>query len=134
MDKMVLAEINGRQYPLHYSVDVMFEALDRFKDINTALDVISGDGIAAFEATQWLAVKLANDGELCRREAGYEPVAMLQASDITTRMTPIAFAALKSAVVDAILVGYGREVSDETGQERDLGLEELEAKKTMAGA
>lgn len=118
---------------LNYSIEVMFDMRDKWKTINDALDALgSNNEREAFEALRWWVIRLVNDAELCRREEGYDPQPMLTEKDITPRMRPIEYEQLRSAVVDAITIGYGREV-DTDEEEVDLGLAELNAKKEPAG-
>lgn len=133
MDRMVTAVIAGKERCLNYSVEVMFDMAEKFGTIQPALEAVQEDGREAFEVVRWFAVKMANDGELCRREAGYDPLPLVQESDISPRMSPYEYETLRAAVVDAIGAGYRREIEDENS-ERDLGLEELKAKKPKAGA
>nr|DAQ84822.1 MAG TPA: hypothetical protein [Caudoviricetes sp.] len=132
MDKMVTAVIAGTERQLNYSVEVMFDTAEKFGDIQSALDIVIADSVDGFEAVKWFAIRMANDAELCRRDAGYDPQPMLHDSDITRRIRPVDLEDLRSAVVDAIRLGYQREVVNEN-EEQDLGLEELQAKKAKAG-
>ena len=132
MDKMVTAVIAGTERQLNYSIEVMFDTAEKFGDVKSALELVSEDSADGFEAVKWLAIRMANDAELCRRDAGYDPQPMLHDSDITRRIRPIDLEDLRSAVVDAIRLGYQREVVNEN-EEQDLGLEELQAKKAKAG-
>ena len=132
MDKMRTVGIKGELRWLNYSMDVMFDMQDKFGNIQKALDIIDQRDREAFEAVRWFLVRMANDGELCRREFGYDPLPMLEEKDITPQMRPLDYALLVEAVVDAIQLGYKREI-DNQNEEIDLGLEELRAKKTTAG-
>lgn len=134
MDRMTSVKINGKDIFLNYSIAVMFEVADRFQNIQNALDIMNGSGVEAFEAVRWFAVHMANDAELCRRAMGYAPTGMLAAEDISTRrLRPLEYEELKGAIVDGITLGYQRELPEDEDKERDLGLEELQAKKTEAG-
>ena len=133
MDKMIYANIKGEKRPLNYSIAVMFEVLERYGNINAALNIIAADGPESFEAVRWLAVCMANDAELCRREEGYDAEPMLKEEELTLRMRPTDFNELRDAVVEAITLGYTREIVYEEA-EVDLGLAELNAKKETAGA
>lgn len=133
MDRMTTAEINGVKRYLNYSVAVMFDMVDKFGNIRAALDVIGEENKESFEAVRWFAVKMVNDAELCRREAGYDPQPMLSEDEISLHMSPLDYALLKAAVVDAISSGYVQETTSSGKKEIDLGLEELRAKKAEAG-
>lgn len=135
MDRMTKAVIGGYVRPLNYSVSVMFDMMDKYGNIQKALDVLQSDTRDSFDAVQWFAVKMANDAELYFREAGYDSLPFVTDKDIPKTMAPIDYADLRSAVVDAIAAGYQREVKGEgENEEVDLGLAELRAKKAMAGA
>ena len=101
-------------------------------DIAKALDIIQAGGKDGFEAVRWFAVQMANDAELGRRESGHDPKPMLTLDAITPRIRPIDFEILTANVVEAISLGYRREVVPED-EEVDLGLAELQAKKVTAG-
>lgn len=134
MDRMTKAVINGTERNLNYSVAVMFDMTDKFGNIRAALETIAEESKEGFDALRWFAVAMANDGELCRRELGYDPRPMMEESDLSMRtMSPLEYASLQGAVVEAINRGYLREVTDGEEQEIDLGLEELQAKKVEAG-
>lgn len=133
MDRMTKAVIGGYVRPLNYSVSVMFDMMDKYGNIQKALDVLQNDTRDSFDAVRWFAVKMANDAELYFREAGYDPLPFVTDNDIPKTMAPIDYADLRSAVVDAISAGYQRDVKDEN-EEVDIGLAELRAKKAMAGA
>lgn len=128
MDKMIPVVIAGRERLLNYSIEVMFDVNEKFGSVNTLLDLMQQNTRDGFEATKWLVLRMANDGELCRRAEGYDAVPMLTNDDIPTRIRPIDFAELVAAATDAVRLGYQRENQDED-QEIDIGLEELNAKK-----
>ena len=129
---MITAVINGVERPLNYSVEVMFKVNEKFGGVNKALDALENDTRESVKNVRWFAVELANDGELCRREAGYDRRDMLKLEDISMRMRPLEYIQLKDAVVEAILAGYRQETESE--EEIDLGLAELNEKKAPAGA
>lgn len=132
MDRTITADICGAVRTLNYSVEAMFDMTEKYGNIQAALEYIAMNTKEGFETVRWFAVKMANDGELCRREAGYDHTAMLKEEDITMRMKPMEYEAIRSAVVDAITLGYRREL-DISDEEVDLGLLELEQKKTKTG-
>lgn len=131
MDTMVRAFIKGKFRPLHYSMDVMFHVNEKFNSLHEAMELLEQDNREGFDTLRTLAVLMANDAELCRRDEGYEHNEIIGEKDISIRLTPGAFVALKQAVVDAITMGYKQEQEDEN-EEIDLGLLELQ-KKEEAG-
>ncbi len=127
-NRTVAAEINGQERLLNYSIDVMFEMGERYGNIPKALEVITQDDKEGFEAVRWFAVRMANDGELLRREEGLEKLPLLTDKDISSRIHPMEFLALREAVIKAITLGYRRDIKPKN-EEVDLGLAELNSKK-----
>ena len=133
MDRMVQTTLNGRIVTLNYSIECMFRIVEKYGDIKTALIAIGEDTREGYEAVKDICVMMANDGELVRRSAGFDPLPMLSEDDVTLRMTPHEFDILRNAVVDAIAIGYNRDTKEEV-EEVDVGLQELQQKKTKAEA
>lgn len=133
MDRMVKTVIGGRECWLNYSVEVMFDMAEKYGTIQKALELMEQDNREAFDTMRWFAVRMANDGELCRREQGYDASPMLEEKAVSLRMDPMEYVRLKGDVWKAIVRGYHREVEDKN-RAVDFGLQELEAKKAEAGA
>ena len=135
MDRMVSIAIKGETRYLNFSIAVMFDAVEKFGAVNTLLNLMQEDSVEGFKAVVWVLVHTANDGELVRRMQGYDKQTMLEETDFTLRMHPLEYAELKNAASKAVVAGYKREhLPGEDDEEYDLGLEELEQKKTKAGA
>lgn len=132
MDRMIAAVIGGELRQLNFSMEIFFDVVEKYGSVAQLMDVIDAGGKPAFEAVRWAALRMANDGELCRRAAGCDHRPMLREDSISLRMTPGEYAPLLDAVVDAIAEGFRRETSTEN-KEVDLGLAELSAKKAKAG-
>ncbi len=132
MDRVVTTTINGMERTLNYSIEIMFEVTEKYGAIHKALELLSKDGKEAFEVLRWFAGKMANDGELCRRAEGMDPLPMLKEAEIGLRMHPLEYRQLKEAVIKAVILGY--QVETDNGEEPDLDLAEVEAKKQKAGA
>lgn len=131
MDTMIHAVINNKVYPLHYSIEVMFAVNEKYGSIQNALEILERDGRDSFDMLRYLAVAMQNDAELCRRAEGYDHAPMLEEKEISIRMKPAAYLALKMAVSQAVSAGYKQEQKSED-EEVDLGLLEL-SKKEEAG-
>lgn len=136
MDRIVRARIRGREWLLNYSMDTMFRVTEKFGGTNEALDAMQKPNKEGFDAVCWMAVTLAEDAELLRRELGYEYREMVTMESLSKRMIPADFLSLREAVTAAIVYGYKRELPQTKREdaEIDLGLMELEeAKKAPAG-
>ena len=129
MDRYIEHEINGKIYTLHFSIAVMFDMIDKFKNTGAVFDILGGSNKEAFETLRWLTLQLTRDGELLRREKGYEPQSFLSEADLSFRMPPFEYIALREAVMKAISLGYQADLTNENA-EIDLGLQELREKKT----
>ena len=129
MDRYVEHEINGKIYTLHFSIAVMFDLIDRYKNTGEVFDILGGSNKEAFETLRWLTLQLARDGELLRREQGYDPLPFITEADLSLRMPPFEYIALREAVMKAISLGYQADMREENA-EIDLGLQELREKKT----
>lgn len=79
------------------------------------------------------AAILAEQGELARRHMGYEPSPLPSAEDIAATTDPMGLPALKSAVISAVMLGFGREIDPEN-DEVDVGLAELGEQKKRGDA
>ena len=131
MDRMNMAPVGGRFRPLNFSMDVMFDAADKYGSISNLLDILDKETRDSADAISWLLLRMANDAELVRRAEGYDPSPMLQDDDVIIKK-PVYYQIYKAAVIEAINIAYTREVEDPK-QEIDLGLMELNEKKEKAG-
>lgn len=129
MDRMLKTTVNFKTVCLCYTISVLFDVVEKFGSVQLALDMLQSDGRDAYDAVQWFALRLSQEGAICRKEMGYESPEVLTETDVTPRMPPVEFSQLREAVVEAVSLGYRRELSEGENQERDLGLEELNEKK-----
>lgn len=133
MDRMLKATFHQKTVYFCYTISVLFDAVEKFGTVQLALDMLQSDGKDAYDAVQWFAARLSQEGAVCRREMGYECPEILTEAEVSLRMPPVEFSLLREAVVEAVSLGYRREIPDGENQERDLGLEELNEKKEKAG-
>lgn len=125
--------LSGNKFYLHYSMAVLFDVVEKFGGIQTALEAMETNDKAAFETVRWFAVRMANDAELCRRAMGYDKSKIISEDDLTALVSPFEFSQIYEAVVTAIEKGYARNAENDD-EEVDLGLAELNEKKTGIGA
>lgn len=128
--RTVRLTLAGRERYLAYTVEAMFRLEELFGGTSELIDAVSANDRAGFQALCQAVAILAEQGELARRHMGYDPAPILTAEGVTATTAPIGIPELRSAVVSAISLGFGREVEPEV-DEVDLGLAELnEQKKT----
>lgn len=131
MDKMNYAPIKGKFRPLNFSINVMFDAADKFGSMKNAYDIIDKESKEGVEAIRWFLAQMARDAELVRRQEGFDHDDMITEDDVVID-NPGIYRVYKIAVIKAIDIGYTCEIENE--QEVDLGLQELHEKKEKAGA
>lgn len=128
--KAVLHELGNKKLYLAYNGEAMFKISETFGSINELADKTRGEGRESLQALCEVAVILAEQGELTRRYYGYEPQEIIDTSTIMQLIQPLLISDLDNAVFKAIALGYGTEI--ETGEDDviDIGLAELNQKKT----
>lgn len=77
-----------------------------------------------------LVALLAEQGELARRAAGYEPRPILSQEDLERMLAPCDLEALQTAVGNAIALGYQRDFRPK--EDVDLDLIEFKKKQALA--
>ena len=115
MNGCIETTFRGRPLTLLFSIDVMFDAIEKYGSAAELLQALGGETRDTYDAVVWAAERMAREGELARREAGYEPRPMLEPGEFSLRRTPYEY--------------VRREEPDEDGGEEDEGLAELRAKK-----
>ena len=126
--KAVKINLAGRVRYLAFTGEAMFQMRDKFGGTSQLLDNMKADTREGFSIACEAAALLAEQGELVRRNFGYDPEPILDASTIAATAAPNEIVALKLAIPAAISLGYGREVEPEN-DEVDLGLAELNTQK-----
>lgn len=126
--KAVKIDLAGRTQYLAFTGEAMFQIRDKFGGTSQLLESMKADTREGFSIACEAAALLAEQGELVRRNFGYDPEPMLEATAIKETADPNDIVALKLAIPAAISLGYGREVEPEN-DEVDLGLAELETQK-----
>lgn len=114
---------------LLYNAAAHFAAQEKYPD--GLIGAMAGAGKEGFEALCWAIVELSTQGELCRREMGYDRDGMLTLEQVSRQMLPRDIVVAKQAVLDAVIKGLRAPEEDENA-EVDEVLAELE-KKTDAG-
>lgn len=128
--KMTVA---GVTYYLVFDGEAMFMLRDIYGGTQLALEAIEPDTREGFAATCAIAALLAERGELLRRRLGYDSGAIPEKDDFLLAVRPFEIVELKRAIMTAIELGYGREVTT-PGDEIDEGLAELNQKNKIRRA
>lgn len=131
MDKIVKTTFKGRCLYLNFSLEVMFDLIEKYGSVPAAIDKIEEDKPESVLVLNDIVRRLAIDGELCRRSYGYDHGEILE-EDIIPDLRdcyPFEYVELKDAVMKAFMGGYNRETRDEAS-EVDTGLQKLNEKKT----
>lgn len=117
-------------YYLAFDGEAMFTLRDIYGGTQLALEKIEPDSRESFTETCNIAAILAERGELLRRRLGYDAGVIPEKDDFLLMVRPFEIVTLKRAIMQAIELGYGREVTRPGGEEIDEGLAELNQKKT----
>ena len=127
--RAVRIELAGRERYLCFTVEAMFQLEEELCGTRELMEVIAANTREGFSAVCRTAAILAEQGELARRQMGYELEPMMDAAAVSASIIhPADLAKLRTAVVNAITLGYGREVEPEN-DEVDLGLADLDEQK-----
>lgn len=129
--KAVKFDLAGRTRHLALTVEAMFQLDEEFGGSQGLADALQAGGRDGFAAACRAAAILAEQGELARRSLGYDPEPIVDADEVKVfmaNMMPSDLNELRTAIIAAITLGYGREVEPEN-DEVDLGLAELNAQK-----
>lgn len=121
----VPTSIGKDKYYLLFNGYAMFEMEDAFGKEYTAL--IGQHSAEGMNATAKCMEIMAKQGELARRAIGMEPCEFLNSEGLEVALTP----AHLNAVMSAINLGFGREITDED-EEIDLILMEQQKKKKLS--
>lgn len=127
--KAVKFTVEHSTYYLALNGAAMFEIRDRYGSTALLLEALEQDTGEGFKAACEAAAVLAEQGELVRRQFGYTPGEIPDAQTFTLLVEPYRLGALKNAVIRAITIGYGREITAPGDDEYDEGLAELHQKK-----
>ena len=116
-----------------YADDGLAEKLDMFA--SGSLELQTDDKTAEVHAALHGATldeesDEVTDLSLVRRQFGYTPGEIPNAQTFALLVEPYRLGALKNAVIRAITIGYGREITAPGDDEYDEGLAELHQKKT----
>ncbi len=124
--KMTVA---GVTYYLVFDGEAMFALRDIYGGTQLALEAIEQDTRESFAATCAIAAVLAERGELLRRRLGYDPALSRKKDDFLLMVRPFEIVTLKRAIMTAIELGYGREVTSPAATKSTRGSRNL-IKKT----
>lgn len=128
----------GKEYPLAFTAGALFRIYDKFGTGESVAELThyQDDTSEGFRNACWLCAVLASEGELRRRNLGYEPQDMLSPNDLRLGLTPADIPNFRLILASAINEGFRTYLEPEEAeqQEVDLVLQELEEaeKKTQA--
>ena len=128
--KAVKVSVGRQEYYLAFNGEAMFAIRDKYGDAETLMEKMKPDTRESFEIVCDVIALLSEQGELVRRYYGYERADIIKAEEIRQLAQPADIIGLKMAIPRAIALGYGRDIEPEKDDEIDLGLVELNQKKT----
>lgn len=129
--KYVETLMGGRKLYLAFTVTAMFQ-INELLGEQELFEVLSCTGKEGFDRFCDIIQILSCCGETIRQQEGYGKQEPLTKEQVAAYMTPVEYLGLKKAAMDAVMLGYGREIVDEK-EEVDVGLAELEKKTDQPG-
>lgn len=126
--KAIKLEFGENTYHLVFNGMAMFDFDDKYGGATKLFDIVQKPGKNSFAALCESVATLAEQGELVRRNMGYDHGKIPSVDEIKAIATPLDAINMRVALLRAVTVGYGREI--ENNDEIDLGLVELSQKKT----
>lgn len=128
--KAVKFSVAGRTVYLAYNGNAMFKVRDEFGGTSELMERTMMDTQEGWRDTCRAAAILIEQGELIRRHMGYTPERIPDEKALMCLLSPQELVELKKAIPTAISLGFGREVTEQDGDEViDLGLAEINEKK-----
>ena len=128
-------EYRGQVLHLCLNGAALFAIRDDYGSEESVMDLIAKcSGIEDFRRTCRILHILCEQGELVQRYLGQEPQEIPTERYLATTMMPSDLPTVREAMIQAVADGFRREAPDERPKRRDLGLEELQKKKTGSGA
>jgi hypothetical protein len=124
----ITAEFNGNEMYLAYTVNAMFQINDMMQEDEELLAVFDGKGAEGLERFCKGIEILAQCGAKVRESDGLKKSYVPAVDEMIIKMTPVEYMKIKQAAVNAIMLGYGREVTN-PDEEIDLELSKLEKKQ-----
>lgn len=125
--RYITTKFKGKEICLAYTVNAMFQTNDLLKDDEQIMDLLDDNSSNGFERFCKVISILARCGNQVRESEGLPGTSVPAEDELCTCMKPLEYLEIKRAAMDAILLGYGREVVDEN-EEIDLELKKLEKK------
>lgn len=120
-------EFYGETYHLRLTSAALYDIYEKFGR-TSVFENITGSDKAAFDAICWYLAKLSEQGELTRRWQGMEPGKVATEEQLRILMKPADLPAAKLRLLQAMNLGFGREVPDE--EPTDIGFAEFQKKAT----
>jgi hypothetical protein len=128
--KAVKVTIGKKKYYLAYNGTAMFEIQDMYGGLKQLMDLLGENNRKSFDAVCEVTALLAEQGELSRRYYGHDRQDIITSDEIKAIIQPMEIADLITSIHQAASLGYGRELDTDNEDEVDLGLLEINQKKT----
>lgn len=125
--RLIPFTLNGTDYHLLLNGAALFDIYDQFGYEGSVADHIKGKDREGFENICWYLEELATQGELFRREQGFDKGPVPSAKSFMVALSPLDVPRARTALQDAIYAGFSMEEGNPP-KEIDKGLLELQKK------
>lgn len=126
--KLLKYEFGGNTYYLCFNGIAMFEINELLGD-KQIVDLLTDNTIQGYRMSCEVLAILSEQGEAVRKYLGYDTQKPLTADEILSLAAPADVLSMKSAIMQAVAVGYGKEIGED--DEVDIGLIEIQKKTAM---
>ena len=129
--KAITITIGGKTLYLTYTGEAMFGLREKYGEPTEMLEKMSGDTKESFDITCDVIATLAEQGELVRRYYGHTPQDIVSFETIKLLTQPKDIFTFKLIIPRVVTLGFSKEIIGDNDDEVDLGLLELNQKKTI---
>lgn len=136
--KYIDHEFDGVTRRLCFTAGALFRLYDKYGYTTDIIETLklTENSSEAWNNTCWLYALCAEQGNIQRKALYMEPQPPISYEQLRSQASPADVLSIKTAVRDALALGFARDEAPSEDEEVDLMLEELEEaeKKTAAGA
>ena len=119
------------RYHYLFNAAAYFAAAEKFPE-NGIVAAIAGQGQEAFDALCWALAELAQQGELARRDMGYDSGEMLTVERVRRQLMPAQLPEAREIVLRTIAKGLKNGEGNDSDEVDEVLAELAEQKKTDA--
>lgn len=126
--RYAVAKFKRKEMVLAYTVDAMFQMGDMLAESEQIMELFESRNADGFKRFCEAVSIMARCGARARESEGFPRPYIPEASELMENMLPIELVELKREAINAVLLGYGREIVNRE-EEVDIELANIEKKR-----